>query len=324
MNLESVLKYSQIYNFWKWASRRNAPEEGRIVLVQRRVYVLPTRNGIVFAIALLLMLIGSINYNLSLGYALTFLLAGMSIVSILHTFRNLAHLAVTAGKVDPVFAGDIAYFGINLENGRDQSRRAIHAFCDGRWQLVSVGARREETLRVEVKAARRGWLTLPRVTLETRYPLGLFRAWAYVQPAMRTIAYPRPDLSPLPQPRPKAESGDAISVGTGTDDFAGLREYQPSDSPRHVAWKAAASRDLLVTKTFMGRASREIILDWNDLPGMDTEARLSRLARGVMLAHESAMAFGLRIPGKEVPISLGDAHMKQCLQALALYDDGSR
>src|SRR3954469_895964 len=107
MNVDSVLKYSQANNFWKWASRRNAPEDGPIFLTQRRVYILPTRNGLVFAIALVLMLVGSINYNLSLGYVLTFLLAGMGIVSILHTFRNLAHLSVTPGRVEPVFSGDM-------------------------------------------------------------------------------------------------------------------------------------------------------------------------------------------------------------------------
>src|SRR3954468_16698836 len=260
MNVDSVLKYSQAYNFWKWASRRNAPEDGPIFLAQRRVYILPTRNGLVFAMALVLMLIGSINYNLSLGYVLTFLLAGMGIVSILHTFRNLAHLTVSAGKVDPLFRGDVAYFGIILDNARDEPRRAINAVCDGRPVSTRVGAGQSAIVRVPVRAERRGWLALPRVTLETRYPLGLLRAWSYVQPAMRTLVYPRPDLSPLPEPRPREDSGDAISVGSGTDDFAGLREYQPSDSPKHIAWKIVASRDQLLTKAFMGRASREIVL----------------------------------------------------------------
>jgi uncharacterized protein (DUF58 family) len=323
MNLEPVLKHSQIYNFWKWASRRNAPEEGRIFLGQRRVYILPTRNGLVFGVSLLLMLVGSINYNLSLGYVLTFLLAGVGVVSILHTFRNLAHITVSAGRVDPLFAGDIAWFTLTLENARDEPRRALHAVCDSRRVAASIPARQSAAVRIPVEGRRRGWLTLPRVTLETRYPLGFFRAWGYVQPAMRTLVYPRPDLSPLPEPAPRADSGDALSAGLGADDFGGLREYQPSDSPRHIAWKAVASRDMLVTKVFMGRASREIVLDWNDLAQLDVEARLSRLARGVMLAHEAGMGYALRIPGASVPLGQGEAQLTRCLQALALYDGRS-
>src|ERR1035437_9093487 len=113
MNLDSTLKSSQAYSFWRWVSRRHEPEKGRIVLTQRRVYVMPTRHGISFGLALILMLVGSINYSLSLGYILTFLLAGMAIVSILHTFRNIAHLAISAGKAEAVFAGDLAPFDLH-------------------------------------------------------------------------------------------------------------------------------------------------------------------------------------------------------------------
>ena len=321
MNLESVLRRSQAYQFWKWTSGRNDPEEGAIVLGQRRVYILPTRHGLVFAVALVLMLIGSINYNLSLGYLLTFLLAGMAIVSILHAFRNLAHLQVSAGRVEPVFAGDTAYFGIYLENPGEHPRRALQALCEGNTVVTSIPGRQSTTLRIPVRASHRGWLGLPRVTLETRYPLGLFRAWGYVQPAMRTLVYPRPDLSSMPEPKPRAESGDALNAGTGADDFAGLREYQPSDSPRHIAWKAVASRDILMTKTFFGRASRDLVLDWNDLPHLDAEARLSRLARGLLLARDAGMSYGLRLPGRDISLGTGDEHLARCLQALALHEE---
>jgi uncharacterized protein (DUF58 family) len=322
MNLEPVLKYSQIYNFWKWAARRNQPEEGRIFLSQRRVYILPTRNGLVFAVALMLMLIGSINYNLSLGYVLTFLLAGMGVVSILHTFRNLAYLTISAGRVDPVFAGEVVYFGLNFDNARDEPRRAIGVLCDEQSVSTGVPAGRTATVRIPVRAQRRGWLPLPRVTLETRYPLGLFRAWSYVQPAMRTLVYPRPDLSSLPAPLPKDDVGDALSAGMGSDDFAGLRIAQQGDSPRHIAWKAVATHDLLLTKTFMGRASRELVFDWSDLPEqLGTEARLSRLARYVLLAHEAGLSYGLRIPGRDISIEASEEQFGRCLEALALYDD---
>jgi len=300
--------------------RQRDPETGTIFLAQRRVYILPTRQGVTFALALLLMLIGSINYNLSLGYVLTFLLAGTGIVSILHTFRNLAHLYVSAGRVEPLFAGETAHFELLLENRRDMPRHAIRLAAGEETVEAEIPAGRTEVAGVPVKAPRRGWLQLPSVTMETRYPLGLFRAWSYVRPDMRAIVYPRPDDSLLPLPHAVPDMGEAMSAGTGTDDFAGLRLYHSGDSPRHVAWKAAARGQALLTKVFSGRAAMEMWFDWDDLPpGLDTEARLSRLARWVLLAHANGLHFGLKLPGVELPPHAGDEHRFACLKELALY-----
>jgi uncharacterized protein (DUF58 family) len=320
--LESLLRYSQVYDFLQWTRRRHPPEHGRIFLSQRRVYILPTRHGVVFGGALVLMLVGSINYNLSLGYVLTFLLAGMAIVSILHTFRNLAHLTLVAGRVEPVFAGETAHFVLHAENHRIESRQAVCFLCSGEAITVGVPGNGSAKVDLPVRAGRRGWLELPRVTIETRFPLGLFRAWSYAQPAMKVLVYPRPDDAPLPASKPRPDSGDAVSVGTGTDDFSGLREYQQGDSPRHIAWKAVARGDTLLTKLFSGRASRELIFDWDDLPaGMGDEARLSRLTRWLLLAQEAGVSYGLRLPGSSLSFGSGREHLARCLQALALHGD---
>lgn len=323
--LQGVLRHSQVWNFYQWWKRRHLPEPGRIMLSQRRVYILPTRHGLTFGLALILMLIGSINYSLSLGYVLTFLLAGMAIVSILHTFRNLVQLVVAAGRVDPVFAGDTAHFEIHLENGRAEPRVAIDANTGGAVVSADIPGRGAACLSIPVPAPRRGRLDLPRVTLETRFPLGLIRAWSYVQPTMQTLVYPRPDESGLPPPRPIEGMGSASTTGIGNEDFASLREYQPSDSPRHIAWKAAARGDTMLTKQFSGRASEERLFDWEHLPvKLGTEERLSRLARWALLAHAGGARFALHLPGVEVPLGAGEAHLALCLEKLALFEGGAR
>lgn len=318
MNWDRLLRHSQLYNL---LVRERPPEQGTVFLAQRRVYILPTRQGLTFGIALVLMLIGSINYNLSLGYVLTFLLAGIGVVAILHSFRNLAHLSISGGRVEHVFAGDTARFELHIENRRDTPRHSVMLSCSGLSSSCEIPAGRTETVSVCVKAERRGWLQLPRVTMETRYPMGLFRAWAYVRPDMRSVVYPRPDGALLPLPRAIADQGDAMEAGTGTDDFYGLRQYQTGDSPRHVAWKAVARGDVLLTKVFSGRAASEMWFDWNDLPpNLGTEARLARLARWVTLAHAGGLRYGVRLPGVELPLGSTDEHQRACLRALALYD----
>jgi uncharacterized protein (DUF58 family) len=320
VKLDRVLQYSQAYNFYQWAFRRHGPEPGVVFLSQRRVYILPTRHGLTFGAALVLMLIGSINYNLSLGYVLTFLLAGLGVVSILHTFRNLAHLYVSAGKAAPVFAGEWAQFQIALENKSDFDRHSLELACGGSLTSCGVPARRQCWVTLPLKAEKRGWLPLDRVTLETRFPLGLMRAWSYVQPDMRVLVYPRPDTAPLPVPQSDADTGDAVTAGVGTDDFSGLRSYQTSDSPRHVAWKASARGEVLLTKLFAGQASSELWFEWERLPdSMPTEARLSRLTRWVLLAEERGLRYGLAIPGVKLPLGEGVVQRDRCLKELALY-----
>jgi uncharacterized protein (DUF58 family) len=321
MHVEPLLRRSQIYQFWRFFSGRAEPERGPVELTQRRVYILPTRSGVLFGAALMLMLIGSINYQLSLGYILTFLLAGMGIVSILHTYRNLAHLTVNAGRVEPTFAGGAVRFHLHLDNPAKFDRVAITASFAAASDTFDVPARGSAAATLALPAMHRGWLQLPRVTVETRYPVGLFRAWSYVQPDMKALVYPRPDDSQLPLPVYIPDRGDAAHAGTGSDDFAALRPYQPGDSPRHIAWKSVARDDVLLTKVFTGRGASELWLEFASLPqSLDLEARLSRLTRQVLLAEDAAIGYGLRLPGRELGPDLGESHCDACLKALALFD----
>ena len=318
MNLDRVLRYSQLYNL---LMPRKEPEPGVVFLSQRRVYILPTRQGLTFSLALLVMLLGSINYNLSLGYLLTFLLTGVGIVSILHTFRNLAHLYISPGRVEPVFAGSDAHFQLHIENRSGHERFAIAFDRAGATARCDIPAGTTVGVTLTIRAEKRGLMTLGRVTLDTRYPLGLLRAWSYVSPDLHCLVYPQPDSARLPPPQPQADSGDTVALGSGTDDFFGLRPYQPSDSPRHIAWKASMREGPLLTKQFSGRASAQMWFDWSDLPrNMDSEARLSRLTRWVLLANTRGIACGLRLPGLEIPVGIGEAHCLACLKALALHD----
>jgi uncharacterized protein (DUF58 family) len=319
--LDRLLQRSEIFQFWRLASGRAAPEAGPVVLSQRRVYILPTRHGYTFAVALGLMLVGSINYQLSLGYMLTFLLAGMGVVSILHTYRNLAHLAAAAGKAEPAFAGGTVLFHLHFDNPTTFDRVAVEARCGQARAVCDVPAHGAAAVVLALPVSRRGWFRVPRLTIETRYPTGLLRAWSYVQPDATGLVYPRPEPAPLPEPIAMPERGDAAAGGFGNDDYWGLRPYQPSDSPRHIAWKAAAREGALLTKVFVGHGAYELWLDWDALPpALGVEGRLSALTHQVLGAEEANVPYGLRLPGTRLEPGLGEAHRDACLKALALFD----
>jgi uncharacterized protein (DUF58 family) len=309
--------------FTTWALRVRSPEPVPVMLSQRRVYVLPTRAGLLYAVSLIVILIGAINYNLSLGYGLVFLLAGLGVTTILHTFRNLAGLSITVGACAPVFVGDTARFPLILHNADSRPRHLIRGSLPGQMTIATdVPAAGSARTLLPLPATQRGWLAMPRATLATIWPLGLIRAWSYTVPALTCLIYPKPADAVPPVPTFGDLQGGSLPSDTGDEDFAGLRRHKPSDPPHHVAWKTVARQGphaALQTKQFSGTAAPSLWLDWATLPGMDVETRLSVLTRWVLDAEAAGLNWGLRLPGKEIPQAHGPDHTHTCLKALALY-----
>ncbi|MDP2880229.1 MAG: DUF58 domain-containing protein [Azonexus sp.] len=303
---------------FRWRSDGTAP----LRLGQRRIFIIPSRGGLLYALALVVMLIGAINYNLALGHALVFLLAGLGIVGMIHTFRNLHGLIVTPGRSAPVFAGETAHFQITLDNDRPTPRPGLELEAEsGNPVSATVNRKKGAKLKIPVSTQNRGWLDLPRIRLSTRYPLGLFTAWAYLQPAMRCLVYPQPIAAPLPLASPTPVGGERSGDG-GQEDFAGFRERQPADSPRHVAWKASArnaGEGPLLIKQFAGGAQVELMLDWQLTdPVLADETRIGILTGWVLAADAADAHYGLRLPGVDIPAGSGERHRQRCLEALAL------
>lgn len=297
------------------------PEAGPIFLAQRRVYILPSKMGLYFAAMMLVMLLGAVNYNNSLAYVLTFLLASVFIVSILHTYRNLLHLRIDIAPVPPVFCGETVQVPVMLDNRQNAARYALKLhFPQQRLVITDVQADQWQRVHVPLLSSQRGQHSLLRLTLETGFPLGLFRAWAYAQRDVPYLVYPTPDRQHALPSAPAWHLNLQGDRGKGADDFAGLRNYHVGDSLRHVHWKTAARAQGMFTKQFGGDRAEELWLDWNSLPQLDTEARLSRLTRWVLDAHAAQLSYGLRLPGKHIPPGTGSAHQQQCLKALALFD----
>ena len=314
MSLASALR--------QWLFRFGRDEQLPIVLTQRRIFIIPSKTGLLFAVVLGLMLIGAINYNLSLGHALVFLLGGLGLVAMVHTFRNLVTLRLTPGRAEPVFAGETARFTVHLENTRQQPRRALDlAFGQNETISTNIPANASTTVAVPCPTKARGLLAPGRITLSTRYPLGLFYAWSYPHPPLNCLVYPKPIETPLPHASAVADTGQRQGEH-GQEDFTGLRQRQPNDSPRHIAWKAVArnidSSPLLI-KQFAGGAAEELWLDLALTTGNDLETRLSILTGWVIAAERLHARYGLRLPGREIAPDQGNKHRDSCLEALALY-----
>jgi len=310
-----------------WAGffdRRTPRSQGRqpLAIAGRGIFILPTPAGFGLAGFILLLLATATNYGNSLVFLLAFALTGLGLVAMLETWRNLAGLRVRAGATRPAFAGSPAGYDLWLEAG-DRDRWALRLAPES-GPAVTLGrvGRLPVRAHLERPAARRGRQPLGRVRIESRFPLGLFRAWTRVDFDTEALVYPRPaghGEPPAGRARQPSAEGDA---GRGADDFRGYRNYHPGDPPRQIDWKAFARTDTLWTREFGGDRSERCWLDWAATAG-NTEQRLSQLCRWVLDAEAAGLEYGLRLPGITLEPGRGPGQRSRCLSALALFEGGA-
>ena len=307
-----------------WQSRLPATDSW--ALGQRNIYSRPTRAGLAFALTLLVMLLASINYQLNLGYALTFLLAGAGLVSMHMTHGTLRGLTLHLRPTQAVFAGDAAMLEVVIHNpGRPRHGLAVFfherggSGCSFAWCDVPAGG--HETVHVSLVPEHRGWHPVPMLVVETVFPFGLFRAWTLWRPAARVLAWPRPEQPAPPLPASDASAGEEPEAQAGAGgELDGVRPWRRGDSMRQVAWKKVARSGELVSRETTRSRQNELWLGWAAAhTGGDAEQRLSRLAAWVQAADQAGLACGLRLPGIELPPGLGSAHRRAALDLLAQW-----
>lgn len=304
----------------EWARRRQGIDPCFLSLGSHRIYILPTREGLIFGAIVFTMLLGAMNYNNNMGFALTFLLAGIGIISIYQCHRNLADLFIHYRGAQAVFAGDTMQFRLVLENRGRKARWQIRVGSDADTQICDELAESSRcTLTLHRKTHERGWLQVPSIRVSTRFPLGLFRAWAWLNMDQVELVYPRP--AEHMDPRVYGTAGPSTSGydAGGDDDFSGFRDYRSGDPPKHVAWKAFARTGEMLVTEYQSGIQDLVWIDWDEFPGIDTEQRLARLARQVVDTENASHKYGLRLPGVQIEPAIGPQHRHRCLKQLALF-----
>ncbi len=302
--------------------KRRYAYSGETRLGRKRVFILPTYFGSIYALTVIIMLIGALNYNNNPAFMLAFMLFSIGLITTFHTYRNLSLLSFRPIKSIPSFAGHPVQYWVLIDNHGGNQRFAIELYAGSEPPtVVNVPHNGTKTVRLNQPTHKRGLIPFCVITVETRFPFGIYRAWSYVKLDASCLVYPKPcSHRSIPPPSPNVH-GDNDSTKIGTDDYLGLKDYQPGDSTRHIHWKAFARNHALVTKQFSLPESDEIWFDWDALEGLDTEKKLSQITRWIIDAEDDNTSYGLTIPGVHIEPSIGDKHKNICLQALALYQD---
>jgi uncharacterized protein (DUF58 family) len=320
--LQAVAASAPSWTRWRQRLWRVAPaDRDPVVLRHRRIYILPTRRGLALLATLAMMLVTAMNYALSLGHALTFLVTGLVAAALLQTFRNLAGIAVSPLAAGEAFAGGEIGFTLSLANAGAARQGIVVAPRAGLPVSVDLPAGATRPVQLTVVAPRRGRVALGRVTLSTDFPLGLWRGWAYVHFPLAGIAYPAPESPPRQLPTGVDGQDVRRSARAADAELAGLRDYHAGDALNRIAWKAVARGAGWYTKQFEGTGGGgTLAFRWAELPpSMDAEARLARLTAWILAAEREARGFSLQLPGTDLPPGSGASHRRAALTALALF-----
>ena len=317
------------FNFWKlsfWQQwfRVSFSNNNIASLNPRQIYILPTRWGLLYAIMLLALLIGSINYALSLGYYVTFLLASLGQIAMLHTWRNIVHLQVEVIHAEPVFAGDSAEVSLKLTETRNRYRYVIAAhFVNNAETIIDIPANGTCVFTLLLETQKRGYQPIPRITFYTEFPLSLFNAWAVVQNPLQLMVYAKPSVNSQMIPinnHAKISLGNSIQsqLMAGDDDFLGHKRYETIDAKSRVDWKASSRGIGMVSKLYSAATQSTLWLDWAQTEGLAFEERISQLTYWVIEAQKSQQHYGLNLPTLKLEPNNSQAHYHQALTALAL------
>jgi len=298
--------------------QRRGPTELPLTFEYRHIYVMPTRFGLWFGFLLALTALGGLNFNNNMTLMLGFLLAAIAQLTTLLAYRNMAGLRMEAIRATPVFAGEAACFRVLVRNPEERNRFAIEVVSPEARDCKDIDPQNTVPLTLQQLTFERGWMLMEPFRIENRYPLGLFRAWSVIIPRVQCLVYPKPATNPPPLPKTGRGEYGAAHRGEG-EHFHGLREFQPGDPLRRIAWRTSARHQKLYSRVMESPSEEACELNWYLMGSGDTEEKLSILAAWVLRAERHHIPYSLEMPGAALPADIGDDHRDACLEILALH-----
>lgn len=328
-----------------WFAKR-APRNDIATLNLRNVYIFFSKEGILFALLLLITFVAGINYANNLVLGLCFYLISVWLISVHITFAHISGLQVRLLEVTMAEVGAPVWVTLQLRSESRQPRRQLSLSFDNSFDKgsakrpdnkpnnskIATHVKRkvllsrlqgEQIIRLPVFTNQRGQLELPRLQIKTVYPLGIMRAWSYVYFARSAWVYPKP-LTFDWQAQYSVTSAKDLPIGgqttQGQDDFDRLDNYIVGESLARVSWAHVARGQGILTKHFADSIGHEQCLDYADMPAVYHEQKLAQLTFGVLTLAQLNVPFQMRLPNdahSAASIGQGEAFAQACLLRLA-------
>ncbi|MFT6284345.1 MAG: hypothetical protein ACJAXM_000817 [Arenicella sp.] len=369
-----------LQSYWnKWLIKR-IPAATQHHLNHHNIFIFPAKFGLLFlSLCVLLFLLGT-NYQNNLMLLLCYFLVALFLVNLLASYINFARIDLQIGKCPEVFVGDNLHIPLWLNANNDGNYLATHPvkgllhfkFQTNKHKSIKKTKTQHDQQNTQVdadaftnpinlsqKCHQRGKLTLSRVTVESFYPLGLYRCWTHLAFTHQITVFPKPLPCEIQlhvsDHNSAKKSGDIANEQAGHDDFSHLKAYQLGEPLNHVAWKQLAKGRGMVSKQFssignhigwlkLSAEHKNITLSHSsikletpldkatlDNAALDVDAlnddvlnkELGELCYQVIELSRTQRTFGLDLGAQCIAPNSGAGHRLACLQALAYYPEGA-
>ncbi len=294
----------------------------------RSIFIFPSVFGGLFLLLCLCLFLLGTNYQNNLMLALCFFLVALFLINLFTSYLNFARLKISLGNTQHVYAGDDIRFAIWISQHSGEENTA-HGKLQFRFWLqkdsieVDVDST-QNPIWITLPTRRRGQYSMPRLTVSSYYPLGLYRCWTHLLFDHSTLVYPKPvpcemALDYLSEDNNESESH---AITRGHDDFDGLKSYQLGDPLYHVAWKQVAKGQGMVSKQFSSSQSSSGWLRLLPCSADNVEHKLGQLCFMVNQLSQQQVTFGLDLGSVQIAPDSGVHHQEACLAALATFTWG--
>lgn len=292
-----------------------------------KVYIIPTQFGMALFLSVLFMLMAGAAYGNNLVNLLGFFLAAIGFVTMIQTHNNIRGVRVSSAQMESGYVRNLLRLSTVIESYDNLDHFNIEAdvlkFKSEPQTEFSqpLYSRSKSKLITSFKFQKRGRYEFKRIRLSTVYPLGLFYAWSVHDVNVEFFVYPAPlgsrELPPLHLAHQAESSSKLQFVG---EDFREHRNYQPTDSARHVDWRAFARGRPLLTKRFDEGGPEAIVLSFLQTSQKSAEEKLSQLSLWIELAQRSERSFSLQLPEVQIDFGRDTLHAHRCWRELAKFE----
>jgi uncharacterized protein (DUF58 family) len=350
-----------IQRYWdKWLNKR-IPAASQHHLNHHNIFIFPAKFGLLFlSLCVLLFLLGT-NYQNNLMLLLCYFLLAMFLVNLLSSYINFARIDLQIGKCPEVFVDDNLHIPLWLNANSDGSfvaKSPAKGLLHFKFQTIKKQSNKKaktqhvqsstlidadaftNPINLSQKCQQRGKLTLARVTVESFYPLGLYRCWTHLAFTHQITVFPKPLPCEIKlhvsDHNSAKKSGEIANEQAGHDDFSHLKTYQIGEPLNHVAWKQLAKGRGMISKQFSSIGNH---IGWLKLSAEFTNKALSPLSKELATALEKELSelcyqvielsrtqrtFGLDLGAQCIAPNSGAGHRLACLDALAYFPNGGR
>ncbi len=312
-------------NLWhNWLKRRLPPNE-KMTLSHKSIFILPSRFGLIWILLVILLYLFGTNYQNNLIIGLSLLLLSLFNTCLIFGYKNLAGLSLQRLPTPHAYAGETLNFPCEVHNA-NTSQQVDFFFRSQRRNAqlrvsTSIINNKTTTISIPFEFPHRGRVNPGRITIESRFPLGLCRAWSHVDLNHDLIVFAKHLSTNIKLSGDDIDNDIGDAQGTplsGVDEFKGLKPHIPGESLKQVAWKQLAQGRGMLSKEFYQPQGSPLWLTLENQTAQDMEGKISQLAWQIDKLHQQGQAYGLKLPNQSLSPNNSEPHRISCQQAIAL------